>query len=384
MPQPDARRLPTVRRGRRRATAHDPAAPAGRVPAAARHPGGADGARSRASATAAAEPQAGIRSRLDVPRSDVRRALRAVGRGSGVRARARGLRHSSRPRARTGVPGVGRRRSSRSVTRLAQLRASTPREPSRGDRATGIDRGQAALDSRPSRRSGDLQRRATRSAARRARGARERWPAPDARALAGALLAVASRALRRSRRDDASTSPRRFATSRTSPGRASSSRTSCRCSRMRRRSARRSSALAAFAEPRRPELVLGAEARGFILGGALAYAARVRLRDRAQAGQAPVADASASSTRSSTAPTRSRCTRTRSARGCACSSTTTCSQRGERRARRSSSSSSSGASSSASRFSSSSCSWAGASQARRPGRLLARPVSLSRWEASLK
>jgi adenine phosphoribosyltransferase len=29
--------------------------------------------------------------------------------------------------------------------------------------------------------------------------------------------------------------------------------------------------LAAFAEPREPELVLGAEARGFILGGALAY-----------------------------------------------------------------------------------------------------------------
>jgi adenine phosphoribosyltransferase len=29
--------------------------------------------------------------------------------------------------------------------------------------------------------------------------------------------------------------------------------------------------LAAFAAPRRPELVLGAEARGFILGGALAY-----------------------------------------------------------------------------------------------------------------
>ncbi len=29
--------------------------------------------------------------------------------------------------------------------------------------------------------------------------------------------------------------------------------------------------LAAFAEPRRPELVLGAESRGFILGGALAY-----------------------------------------------------------------------------------------------------------------
>ena len=30
--------------------------------------------------------------------------------------------------------------------------------------------------------------------------------------------------------------------------------------------------LARFAAPRRPELVLGAEARGFILGGALAYA----------------------------------------------------------------------------------------------------------------
>ena len=29
--------------------------------------------------------------------------------------------------------------------------------------------------------------------------------------------------------------------------------------------------LAVYAEPRRPELVLGAEARGFILGGALAY-----------------------------------------------------------------------------------------------------------------
>ncbi len=30
-------------------------------------------------------------------------------------------------------------------------------------------------------------------------------------------------------------------------------------------------ALATFAEPRKPDLVLGAEARGFILGGALAY-----------------------------------------------------------------------------------------------------------------
>ena len=30
-------------------------------------------------------------------------------------------------------------------------------------------------------------------------------------------------------------------------------------------------ALADFAEPRRPDLILGAEARGFILGGALAY-----------------------------------------------------------------------------------------------------------------
>ncbi|MDQ3669047.1 MAG: adenine phosphoribosyltransferase, partial [Actinomycetota bacterium] len=30
-------------------------------------------------------------------------------------------------------------------------------------------------------------------------------------------------------------------------------------------------ALAEFAEPRRPDVILGAEARGFILGGALAY-----------------------------------------------------------------------------------------------------------------
>ena len=44
--------------------------------------------------------------------------------------------------------------------------------------------------------------------------------------------------------------------------------------------------LAEFAEPRRPDVVLGAEARGFILGAALAPPAQVRLRRRAS-GQAP-------------------------------------------------------------------------------------------------
>ena len=59
--------------------------------------------------------------------------------------------------------------------------------------------------------------------------------------------------------------------------------------------------LAEWAEPREPDLVLGAEARGFILGGALAYAARLRLRRGTQARQAAVADRRARSTRSSTA-----------------------------------------------------------------------------------
>ena len=50
--------------------------------------------------------------------------------------------------------------------------------------------------------------------------------------------------------------------------------------------------IAAWAEPRKPDLVLGAEARGYITGGALACG-RLRLRRRPQAGEAAVADGGA-------------------------------------------------------------------------------------------
>ena len=45
--------------------------------------------------------------------------------------------------------------------------------------------------------------------------------------------------------------------------------------------------LAGFAAPRRPELVLGAEARGFILGGALAYALRCGFAAARKPGKLP-------------------------------------------------------------------------------------------------
>ena len=61
--------------------------------------------------------------------------------------------------------------------------------------------------------------------------------------------------------------------------------------------------------------MLGAEARGFILGARDRVRARLRLRRRAAAGQAAAARRSARPTRSSTARTRSSCTPTRSATG---------------------------------------------------------------------
>ena len=134
----------------------------------------------------------------------------------------------------------------------------------------------------------------------------------------------------------------------------SSSRTSCRCSPTRRRSTQTIDQLAEWAEPRQPDLVLGAEARGFILGAALAYelgcgfvagaAARASCRRRR----------SARPTRSSTARTRSSCTPTRSRSGAArARSTTTCSPPAAPSRRSAASSSSSAARSSASASSSS-------------------------------
>ena len=51
--------------------------------------------------------------------------------------------------------------------------------------------------------------------------------------------------------------------------------------------------LAEFAEPRRPELILGAEARGFILGGALAYRLGCGFVAARQPGQLPWSTVSA-------------------------------------------------------------------------------------------
>ena len=61
--------------------------------------------------------------------------------------------------------------------------------------------------------------------------------------------------------------------------------------------------LAAWAGPRAPDLILGAEARGFIFGGALSLRPRLRLRDGTEAGQAAMGDDRGDGTRSSTAPT---------------------------------------------------------------------------------
>ena len=95
--------------------------------------------------------------------------------------------------------------------------------------------------------------------------------------------------------------------------RASSSRTSRRCSptptalhadgrAARRRGSSRSE----------PDLVLGAEARGFILGAALACRLGCGFVPARQPGQAAAGDGQRDATRSSTARTRSRCTPTRS------------------------------------------------------------------------
>ena len=75
--------------------------------------------------------------------------------------------------------------------------------------------------------------------------------------------------------------------------------------------------IAAWAEPRKPDLVLGAEARGYITGGALAC----RLGGGFVAARKPGSSRGARwprSTRSSTASTRSRCTPTRSSRASGC------------------------------------------------------------------
>ena len=71
------------------------------------------------------------------------------------------------------------------------------------------------------------------------------------------------------------------------------------------------------------DVVVGIEARGFILGAAVAYELGIGFVPGAQGGQAAGGDAARSPTPSSTARPRSRCTPTPSRRGSGCSSSTT-------------------------------------------------------------
>ncbi len=84
--------------------------------------------------------------------------------------------------------------------------------------------------------------------------------------------------------------------------------------------------LAELARPLDVQYVVAAEARGFLLGPALALALGAGFLLARKPGQAALRDACACSTRSSTAWRRSSCTPTRSSRARACSSTTTCSR----------------------------------------------------------
>ena len=72
--------------------------------------------------------------------------------------------------------------------------------------------------------------------------------------------------------------------------------------------------LAEWARPRRPDIILGAEARGFIFGGALAYDLGCGFVPARKPGKLP-GRRSRRPMSSSTAPTGSRCTRTRSRAG---------------------------------------------------------------------
>ena len=114
------------------------------------------------------------------------------------------------------------------------------------------------------------------------------------------------------------------ATSRTSRGRGSCSRTSRRCCSTPAALDARRRRLAELGAPPTVDLVVAAEARGFILGGGARAPARRRVRARRASPASCRTRRSAPSTRSSTGSTRSRSTPTRSPAAPACSSTTTC------------------------------------------------------------
>ena len=111
---PDTRRIPPLRRGGRRAPAHDPAPPARRVPAAAGDPAGAGVADARPQPAAADRAFGG-------GGADARRRVQASGSGGGARARARGVRPARPERQRQGQ--ALRRERRRDRLRVRQARA---------------------------------------------------------------------------------------------------------------------------------------------------------------------------------------------------------------------------------------------------------------------
>ena len=253
----DARRLPALRRGRRRAAADDPAAPARRVPAAARDPRGARRA-GRGRAEAAAAGRDGGAGRGDRPR----RALPPLGRHAGAREGARGLRaaRADRDRREQALPGDATP-TSRACARSSSGSASAPRHLRTFRRATDSEVALLEQVVAPALRA--------RNAERRAAGAAR--PAVARRARAGArgaaLLARPARGGRVSARRPADADPRGAglpdAGRRVQGHHAAPRRPATRC-------ARRSATSPTGCGSKEPDLVLGAEARGFILGAAIA------------------------------------------------------------------------------------------------------------------
>ena len=258
-PAADAGRLPPLHRGRRRAPADDPAAPARRVPAAPGHPPGARGRRAARPARRPAPPAC----RCPRTRSTSARSASAP---ASTRAFVRELEEYGLVEPRT-IDG-----EKRFPERDVDVAAACARLARYGVAPRNL-----ATFRRWADNEADLLERIVAPELRSANPEKRHAGLENLETLAAlsqelsqpALLAGAARY--RASVVTPSTSLRRSGTSRTSPSAASSSRTSCRSSPTRRRCTRPSSAWREFAEPREPDLVLGAEARGFILGAALAY-----------------------------------------------------------------------------------------------------------------
>src|SRR5436305_7491455 len=258
--QADAGRLPALRRGRRRAARDDPASPARRVPAAARDPartGLAVGSRE------GAPPPAGGRAGRAGRRAEPLPAVRAGRDHARACARPRGVRAApSAPRGqREALPGDrrrhrGRLREALSLRDLGAPPAHLPygRRPRGRPPAPAARAGAALAEPRAARR--------RHPAARDARGA-------GAGALTVALLARpaaarlgigVSETLKAKIRDIPDFPEQGIVFKDIMPLLADPA------------TLRETvDLLAEWIEPRKPDVILGAEARGFILGAALAY-----------------------------------------------------------------------------------------------------------------